>query len=149
MLFITRRQRVPEPVQRLTQRRAPLLVPPAVIANFTSTIRSPALHAVHAAPRGVLRDLDLVGRRKFLQIFAVDGHPREIVGNDMMQAIGQAHFTETVMMAVSLAVGGDMNELRMVLVARKNAQQPVREIDAAFQEIRERHFLSNGPVVKE
>ena len=85
MLFIMRQHRVPEPVQRLTQRRAPLLVPPAVIANFTSAIRSPALYSVRAAPRGVLQDLDLVGRREFFQIFAVDGHPREIVGSDMMR----------------------------------------------------------------
>src|SRR3989338_320980 len=120
MRLIMRQHSVPEPVQRLTQRRAPLLVPPSVAANFTSTIRSPALHSVRAAPRGVLHDLDLVGRRVFFQIFAVDGHPREIVGSDMMQAIGQAHFTETVMMAVGLAVGSDMDELGMVLVARKN-----------------------------
>ena len=53
-----------------------------------------------------------------------------------------------MMMAVGFAIGRDMNEPGMMLVAGKNTQQTVREIDATFQKVRERHFPGNGPVVK-
>src|SRR5207248_392746 len=52
-------------------------------------------------------------------------------------------------MAIGLAVGGDVNELRSFTVAVKSCEQPVGEVFAARQESFEGDGARDGAVVKE
>ena len=102
--FGQRRDCVAQLIQRLPQRRAPLLVP-AAVAAIAAAVRAPALHAMHAAPRSVVGNFALVLRWKLLQEVRVVGQLYRLVVLNQPQSIGQGHFAVAMMMPIGLAVG--------------------------------------------
>ena len=44
-----------------------------------------------------------------LEELAVDGDPGEVALLDIVEAVGEGHFAEAVVVAVGLAVGGDVD----------------------------------------
>src|SRR3954464_12598094 len=54
---------VAQPIQCLTQRTPPLLVPRSICAGITSAITIPALNAVCATPRGLFNNFYFIRRR--------------------------------------------------------------------------------------
>ena len=87
-------------------------MPARVQARLAAAIAPPAFDAVDAAPGGVLEDLDLMLGRMLFQELAVDGQLGQPLGLQDIEAVGQGHVPEPVMMPVGLSVGGDVNELR-------------------------------------
>src|SRR5437764_12027721 len=61
---------VAEKIEGNAQWPAPLLVP-AGMTGVAIAVGAPPFHAMDAAPRGVLDDLDFVSRRKFLKKLTV------------------------------------------------------------------------------
>ena len=62
-----------------------------------------------------------------VQILAVVRELRELVRFDVMQRVGERHLAVAMMVAVALAVGGDVDQLRPVAAVRIRVQQAVRE----------------------
>src|SRR5262245_40842795 len=75
---------VPQPVQRLPQRSAPLLVPVRIPTGIAAAVAVPALHAVRTTPRGTFPDFCFISRWMPLEIFAVVGDRCEFVAFDVM-----------------------------------------------------------------
>ena len=141
-------QAVAQMIERLAQGRAPGLVPARLAAGVAAAVGVPAAHAVRAAPGGVLEDLDFVGRRIDGEILAVVGEPGELVGLDVMQRVGQRHLALEMMMAVGLAVSGDVHELRPAAVLGEAADQPVGETFAIGEQAFEGDGAGDGSVVE-
>ncbi len=76
----------------------------------------PPLYAMNAAPGSVLRYLHFILRGMFLQILSIHS---EMLGTPCfypVKTVGQGHLTETVVVAESLPVGCDVNDLRIILL---------------------------------
>ena len=138
-LFGQRRGCVAEKVEGFAQGRAPLLVP-AGLAAVAAAVGAPAFDAVRAAPGGVLDDLSLPLRRKFLQELAVVGEAGVAVDLNPVHGVGERHLAVLVVVAVALAVGGDVGELRAgggLAVARGSrpagARRRLRRCSAGLQ----------------
>ncbi len=71
-LLRQRSHRIAQLIQSLPQRRAPSLVP-SRLAAVAAAVRAPPLHAVRAAPRGVVHNLAFILRWKLRQKAAVVG----------------------------------------------------------------------------
>src|SRR4029077_21260991 len=99
-------------VEGLAERAAPLLLPAA--AGIAAAIGTPALDAVDAAPRAVFDDLRLPLGRMQLEEFAVVGEFDVAALAELAEDVGQRHVAERVMVAIGLAVGGDVHELGML-----------------------------------
>src|SRR6185295_15313837 len=110
-LFVEGRQSVPQAVEGLAQRRAPGLVPSRVRVRLAAAVAPPALDAVRAAPRCRFDDPDLVFGRVLFEELAVVREPAAPRLGDRPQRVGQSHVPVTMMMAVGLAVGSDVDEL--------------------------------------
>src|ERR1700722_12911063 len=65
-----------------------------------------------------------------------------------MEGVGESHFAIMVMMAVTLSVCRDVNELRPGPLVRKTTQQAVGESLAIVQKPLEGNPLGNRPVIK-
>src|SRR4029450_9478573 len=96
--------------ERFTQGPAPSLV--RLWTDATPAIRTPPFHAVRAAPRRARPDFNLHGRRRRGEVLAVvrEGHAR--VEGEVMERGGERHVAEAAVVAVGLAVGGAVHELR-------------------------------------
>ena len=70
-------------------------------------------------------------RRMFLQVLAVICQPSQFIALDVMQGVGQSHFTMPVMMTIRFAVSSDMNQLIPLAPIIEGAHQPVSETLAA------------------
>src|SRR4029077_626840 len=68
-------QRVAQFVQRVTQWRAPLLIPIGMTPRVAAAVFPPTIDAVKTAPRAFLDDLHLMRRWMPFKIFAVVGEP--------------------------------------------------------------------------
>src|ERR1019366_2750734 len=110
LLLGKRSQRVTQLVEGLAQRCAPLLVE-AGLAAITAAVGAPALDAVTTAPRGVVDDLALVFRRKLRKEAGVVGEFYSLVCFKQTKRVGECHFAVPVMVAIGLAVSGDVNKL--------------------------------------
>ena len=84
-----------------------------------------------------------------LQIFAVVGEAGEVVGFDVVQGVGQCHVAVAVMVAVGLAVGGDVHQLGPVAVLGKCSGQTVGEILPTIQQALEGDGPGNRAVIEE
>ena len=104
---------VTQPVERFSQGRPPALGPAVVAPGPAATIVAPPLHAVRAAPRGSVHDPGLHRRRMSRQERGVVGQRRSAAGLDPGAGGRQRHLPEAMVMAVGLAVGRDLNELRV------------------------------------
>ena len=85
------------------------MVPIGAATAVAAAVGLPALYAVRAAPGAVLGDLHLMRRGMFLQKLAVVGEPGDAATLHMIQRRGQRHIAMRMMMAVGLAVGGDVH----------------------------------------
>ena len=108
-LFGEGNEGVAQLVESLAQGRAPELIP-ARLAAVAAAVGAPALDAVGAAPGGVVGDLALVLRRELLEEAAVIGELDGLVLLQQAQRVGQRHLAVLVMVAVGLAVGGDVDQ---------------------------------------
>ena len=68
---------------------------------------------MRAAPGSVFDDLALELGRKLLEKAGVVGQLDGLVLLEQAQRVGQRHFAVLVVMAVGLAVGGHVNQLRL------------------------------------
>ena len=109
--FVKWRQLVSEPVQGVTQRLAPVLVPARPPARVAAAMFDPTIDPMTATPSAGRVQPRFPLWRMFFQKLTVIGQPRQALGLDSMQRIRQGHFTLPMMMAVGLAVGGDVHQL--------------------------------------
>src|SRR5256885_7201882 len=80
-------------------------------SGIAAAISAPALYAMHATPRTILDDFREMVRRMTLQELRVIGEFGELVAFDVMYGVGEGHFSKKVMVAIALAIGGDVHEL--------------------------------------
>ena len=83
----------------------------AGLAAVAAAVGAPAFDAMHAAPGGVFDHLGLPLRRELFQELAVVGERCVAVRLDPVHGIGERHLAVLVVVAVALAVGGDVREL--------------------------------------
>src|ERR1035438_5095081 len=107
LLLGKRSKSVAQLVEGLAQRCTPLLVE-AGLAAITAAVGAPALDAVTTAPRGVVDDLALVFRRKLRKEAGVVGEFYSLVCFKQTKRVGECHFAVPVMVAIGLAVSGDV-----------------------------------------
>src|SRR5258708_29461424 len=88
-------------------------------------------------------------RRKLFQELAVIGETCDLIRLNLVQRIGQGHVAVLVVMAVGLAVSGDVHELWSGALFRESAAQPLHEALAAVQKFFKRHSLRDWAVIKE
>src|SRR6185369_9570521 len=138
-----------QPVEGISQRLPPLLIPAAVPAGIASAIALPAFYAMTATPGGVGEDFHLVVRRIQGQKFAVVGEPGHPSLLNVVQCMSQRHLAEGVVMAVGLAVGGDADEFRPLPGGGKAARQAGGKYLAVIKQFFEGNRLGNGTVIKE
>ena len=138
---------VAEPVECVPERRPPALVP--VAARAAAAIGPPALDPVGAAPRGTLADLDLVRGRVGGQERAVVRERRCALRLDLLHGRRQRHLAEAAVVAVRLAVGRALDELRPRARVGEGRAQPRHEVLGALQQPLERDRAGDGSVVEE
>src|SRR5690348_12230208 len=110
-------------------------------ARITTAIALPAFDAMNAAPGTVFENLHVIGWRVFLQERSVVCDLGQVVRCDVMERIRKRHLAMLVMMAVTLAVGSDVHQLRPVSLVGESAHQSRRELLPVFQQTFERHGL--------
>src|SRR5260221_1572875 len=100
-------------------------MPPWSGAGVAAAVALPAADAVAAAPRRSLDDLDFVPCR-------VRGEERRVVGDagelplvDVVDGVGEGHVAVAVVVAVRLAVRGDVDELRTLAAVGEGAEETV------------------------
>src|SRR5438309_1461677 len=103
-----------------------MLLPAA--AGVTAAVRPPALDTVRAAPGTVLMNLNFPLRQVQIQEFAVVGQADFWVFAALVQHVSQGHVAVSVMMAIGLAVRGNVNELGMFTIRVKSLQQALQKL---------------------
>jgi len=147
--FKNRCQLVAQPVERLAQRRAPLLIPAAMTAGVTTAVALPTFDAMRTAPRAALMNLRLVRWRMRFQIFAVDRQLHVLAFFNLIQGKRQRHVAKLKMVAVGFAVRGDVNQLVAVTAAIKRPHQTRGKFFAVRQKFFKCDGLRDRRVVKE
>ncbi len=109
-VFVYLGQVVAQPIESLTQRLAPLLVPARVAAGVATAIAAPAFDAVDTAPGSALEDFHSVDGRMLFQVFPEIRELGRLIRFDVVERVSQRHLAETVVMSVGFAVGRDVNE---------------------------------------
>ena len=122
---------------------------PRPSARVASAVPEPPVDAVGTAPRGSFDNFDLHGRRVQLQVLAVDGQADILARLDEVEGGGQRHVPAVVMVAVRLAVGGDVDEPGLGVIVGEAAQEPLREVLAPRQQAVECHVAGQLAVIKE
>ena len=136
-----------EGVERLTQRRAPLLVP--VAAHLAAAVGAPAFDPVDAAPRALLVDLDFPFGGVQLEELAVVGQPHVGVLRQAMQHVSQGHVAVGVMVPVRFAVSSDVHELGMFAAGVEPVEEPLQEAVAVIEQPLEGDLMSDDAVEEE
>ena len=129
-----RGQAVAQPVQRLTQRCAPRLVPPMAPTGAVPAVAPPPFDAVPAAPRARDEQLGLVLGRVRRDERADATHTDGGVGREDLQCPAERHLAEPVVMAERLPVGRDGHESSVRVVGQR-APEPVREARPVAEEL--------------
>jgi hypothetical protein len=110
---------------------------------------------VGAAPGGVFDDLGLPLGREFLEELAVVGELGVAVVLDPVHGVGERHLAVLVVVAVALAVGGDVGELggssgaESAVVEWKPIEQAAAEVFAAVEQAFKGDGAGGGAVVEE
>src|SRR3954466_5171724 len=94
-------------------------------SGIAAAVGAPALDSMHAAPGTVLDNFGDVVRGMALEKLTIVRKHREVIRLNMMQSIGQRHFSKTVVMAIAFSVGCDVHELRPFPRVGKPAEQAV------------------------
>ena len=116
---------VAEVVEGFAEGGAPLLVP-AGLAAVAAAVGAPAFDAVGAAPGGVFGDFGLPFGRESFEELAVVGEVGLVSVFDPVHGVGERHLAVLVVVAVALAVGGDVGDLRGFGVAGEVVWKPAR-----------------------
>src|SRR6185312_13511103 len=87
-------------------------------------------------------------RRKFFQKLAVVGQVDLFVNINVVKRVSQGHIAVFVMMAVGLAVSGNVHQLRPSALAREAAFKALGKIFTAIEQMLKRHSLRNRPIIK-
>ena len=131
---------------------APLLIP-AGLAAVASAVGAPSFDAVRAGPGGVFDDFGLPFGREFFEEFAVVGESGLLALFDPVHGVGESHLAVFVMMAVALAVGGDVGYLgRFGVVGRswiEDGEETLAEVFAAVEKAFEGDGARARAVVEE
>src|ERR1035441_626945 len=110
LLLGKRTQSIAQLVEGPAQRCAPLLVE-AGLAAIATAVGAPALDTVNTAPRGIIDDFALVFRGKLRKEAGVVGEFYCLICFKQAECVGQGHFAVPVMVAIGLAVSGNVNQL--------------------------------------
>src|SRR5262245_65108105 len=102
--------------------------------RVTAAIVPPAIDAVKTAPRGSFKNLHLMSRRMSFEVLAIVRKFCQLSGLDSVQGIGESHVAEAVVMAVTLTVRGDMDELRPVGFIVEGSAEPIGQLLAAGEQ---------------
>ncbi len=151
-LFGEGRGGVAEVVESFTKRGAPLLIPAGLASAVAAAVGAPALDAMHAGPGGVFRDFGLPFGREFFEELAVVGEAGLAGVFDPVHGVGEGHLAVLVMVAVALAVGGDVRDLRGFGIAGRGwveGEETFGEVFAAVEEPFEGDGAGAGTVVEE
>ncbi|SBW09156.1 hypothetical protein KL86DPRO_50084 [uncultured delta proteobacterium] len=130
--------------QGLAQRAAPFLIPIRVPARRAAAVGAPALHPVSAAPGGRLYQHRAPGRGGGREVCAGVGQAKAVAPRPALgQQIGQSHFPEAEVVAVSLPVRGQGQQ-----PPGRAAVHAVPEVLAVFQQPVKGHGLGKHAVVE-
>jgi hypothetical protein len=125
---------IAEQIESLAKWSTPGLIPSGSSA-ITSTVGPPALDAVSATPGAVVDNFSLPAWWKALEELAVIGEGGVVVVLDPMHGVAERHLAVTVMVAVALAISGDVSKLRLIarLVRVMDIKQALGEIFAGVE----------------
>src|SRR5262245_50984389 len=102
-----------------------------------------------ATPRRVFVNLDLpLGRVEF-QVFAIVREADLRVPRQLIEDKRQGHVAVCVMMAIGFAVGGNVDELRVVAIRVEAVAQTTEKAFAAVEEFLEGDGARDGAVIEE
>jgi hypothetical protein len=113
------------------------------------TIGTPSLNSVSAGPGGIFEDLDHHRGRVAVQIFSVIGQSYRLARLDNLERRRKRHVTESLMVAIGFAIGGDVDDLRPRPSMVETAHQPIRQTMSAPEKIFERHGMGNWAIIEE
>ena len=82
------------------------------------------------------------------QKFGVVRKPSQICSFQMIQSIRQSHLTEMMMVAVTLSIGRDIDQLGPVSGVREPACQTLSKMLTVVEEMLESYRLRNRAVIK-
>src|SRR5579872_2527892 len=139
---------VSKPIEGLTQRGAPFLIP-AGVAGVTTAIRPPALDAVDTTPGGVFDDLHFVRGRMLFEEIGINGEFGKLLRFDEAQGVTESHIAVGVMVAIGFAIGSDIGQLRPFAVVGEAPNQALRKVLASVENILKGHRMRDGAIVEE
>src|SRR6185437_3167537 len=142
------RNSIAQPIQRLSQRRKPLLIPSGMPAGITAAVGPPALDSMYAAPRGVFNDLRQNFGRMHLEELPVINQLSLAAGLNAVQSVTQRHLAIMMMVTVTLAVRCDVAKLRPIALIGKAAEEPVSKPLPIIKQPFECDGLRNRPIIK-
>ena len=145
----TGRDLVAQPVERVAERGAPLLVPAKRRSGAASAVGTPSRDSVRTAPRRVLVDLHFVRRGRQLEELSVVRQLCELVLFDVVERVGERHVALRMMMAVGLAVGRDVDELRPLARRGERAHEAIGQVLALVEQPLECDAARDRSVVEE
>src|SRR5258708_25512768 len=129
---------VAKKIQRLSQRRTPLLIPSRFTSGVTTTIANPTPHPVRTTPRcalaaGPVVDFNLKCRWMLIEIFSVIGNPEPAPRRLYFQRVRQTNLAELEMMAVGFAVSRDVQHLFTARHLRKSINETAARLQKVFK----------------
>ena len=102
-----------------------------------------------AAPGSILDDLDFVRRRKLFQKLSIVGQAHMGLRLNGMESISQRHVAIAMMMAIGLAIGGNVHELGPGAGIRKSALESRGKLLSTIEQFFKRYCLGDRAVVEE
>ena len=136
-----------ERVEGLTQGCPPLLLP--VAAHLATAVGAPAFDAMNAAPRALFMNLNFPFGGVQLEELSIVGQPHIGILRQPLKHMGQGHVAMGVMVAVRLAIGGNVHELGMFAAGVKTVKEPLQEAVAVIEQPLEGDLLRDDAVVEE
>jgi hypothetical protein len=140
---------IAKPVEGLAEGASPMLIPTRTPAGVAGTVGLPASDSVGTTPGAGLMDFDLERGRMGGEEFAVIGQARELIGFDVLEGVGEGHFTVAMVMAVGFAVGGDMNKLIFRSIIDERIDETMGEAFTFDEKTFEGDSLRDRSVVEE
>src|SRR5258707_13475126 len=129
---------VAKKIQRLSQRRTPLLIPSRFTSGVTTSTANPTPHPVRTTPTwsfaaGRAFDFNFKSRWMLIEIFSVIGNPEPAPRRLYFQRVRQTNLAELEMMAVGFAVGRDVQHLFTARHLRKSIDQTAARLHKVFK----------------
>src|SRR5687767_1050149 len=111
--FKVRNVFVAQKVERIPQRRSPILIPPRLASGYATTITNPTPYAVLTTPRSALAvqpfvDLHIVPGRMLIEILAIVRYSETACRSFDGECVCETQIAELKVMPVGLAVGGEI-----------------------------------------